>query len=70
MSHMSQRRINAGQRTGKVGHHPAGLMSHMSHSQQPLMSLMSQIGQGAVSLFVEVTGRLGHVGHHPAPSLT
>jgi hypothetical protein len=67
MSHMSQRRIAAGQSTRNVGHHHAGLMSHMSHPGGPPMSLMSHMGHSAVPPSAQFSGPMGHVGHDPRP---
>ena len=67
MSHMSQRRIAAGQSIRNVGHHRAGLMSHMSHPGGPPMSLMSHMGHSAVPSSAQFSGPMGHVGHDPRP---
>src|SRR5260370_20328337 len=67
MSHMSHRRIAPGQRPVKVGHHHAGLMSHMSHRRGPVMSLMSHMGHSTVPPSAQLSGPMGHVGHDPGP---
>src|SRR5437016_5356887 len=67
MSHMSHRRITVDQRTRKVGHHHAGLMSHMSHPRGPVMSLMSHMGHSTVPPSAQLSGPMGHVGHDPGP---
>jgi hypothetical protein len=67
MSHMSHRRISAGQRLRNVGHHHAGLMSHMSHRRGQLMSLMSHMGHSTVPPSGQFKGPMGHVGHDSGP---
>ena len=70
MSHMSHRRITAGQRPRKVGHCHVPPMSHMSHPGGPVMSLMSHMGHSTVPPSAQVSSPMGHVGHHPGPFLT
>ena len=70
MSHMSHRRITAGQRPRKVGRCYVPPMSHMSHPSGPAMSLMSHMGHRTVPPLAQVSSPMGHVGHHPGPFLT
>ena len=70
MSHMSHRRITAGHGNQKVGHCHVLVMSHMSHPDGPVMSLMSHMGHSTVPPSPQVNSPMGHVGHHLGPFLT